>query len=129
VSETPETSETPGAASAATTGRTVPLCQVADLEPGTAKRIDVDDHRIAVVRLDDERWFAIADECSHADYSLAEGDVDVDECTLECWKHGSQFSLETGEPITLPATRAVHVYDLHVADGEVAVTLPGADDE
>lgn len=106
-----------------------PLCKVADVEPGTAKRIDIDGHRIAVVHLDEDRWFAIDDECSHADYSLAEGDIDVEECTLECWKHGSQFSLETGEPLTLPATRSVRVYDLQIADGEVAVTLPGADDE
>lgn len=111
------------------TGPTVSLCKVADLEPGTAKRIDIEGHRIAVVHLDDERWFAIDDECSHADYSLAEGEIDVEECTLECWKHGSQFSLETGEPLTLPATRSVRVYDLQIADGEVAVTLPGADDE
>jgi len=107
----------------------VRLCQVADLEPGTAKRIDIEGYRIAVVHLDEERWFAIDDECSHADYSLAEGEIDVEECTLECWKHGSQFSLETGEPLTLPATRPVRVYDLQIADGEVAVTLPGADDE
>jgi 3-phenylpropionate/trans-cinnamate dioxygenase ferredoxin subunit len=43
--------------------------------------------------------------------SLAEGLVDADECALECWRHGSLFSLETGEALTLPAIRPVPVYE------------------
>ena len=42
--------------------------------------------------------YAIGDRCSHQDISLSEGEVLADELTLECWKHGSAFSLETGEP-------------------------------
>ena len=103
------------------------VCAEDDLEVGAAKRFDVDGHRIAVVR-GESCWFAIGDECSHADYSLAEGEVDLEECTLECWKHGSLFSLTTGEPETLPATRAVPVYEIRVADGEVAVVLPAEED-
>lgn len=101
----------------------VRLCAVEDLNVGEARRFDVADHRLAVVR-GEEVWFAIDDECSHADYSLAEGEVDLEDCTLECWKHGSLFSLETGEPETLPATRAVATYEVSVTDGEVSVQLP-----
>ena len=39
----------------------------------------------------------------------SEGDVDCDEKLIECWKHGSAFSLETGEPESLPATKPVPV--------------------
>lgn len=109
----------------------VRLCGVADLEPGAAKRIDIEDDdsttRIAVARIGDD-WYAIGDECSHADYSLGEGEIDEEECTLECWKHGSQFSLETGEPLTLPATQAVPVYPVTIEDSEVFVTLGGNDE-
>ena len=98
------------------------LCGVADLEPDTATRIDIEGHRIAVARVGDD-WYAIGDECSHADYSLGEGEVDAEECTLECWKHGSQFSLETGEPLTLPATQSVPVYPVVVRDNEVFVSI------
>ena len=78
------------------------LCKVDDLEVGEARRFDIgEEHRIAVVRGND-CWFAIDDECSHADYSLSEGEVDLEDCTLECWKHGSTFSLRTGVPETLP---------------------------
>lgn len=107
------------------------VCKVDDLEVGQARRFDVGEHRLAVVRGND-CWFAVDDECTHADYSMAEGEVDLEECTIECWKHGSLFSLTNGEPETLPATRALAVYQVQVADGEVAVMLPttqGASDE
>ena len=62
------------------------------------------------MRIGDD-FYVIGDECSHADYSLSEGDVWEDEREIECPKHGSTFSLETGEPQTLPATQPVPVYD------------------
>ncbi len=101
----------------------VRLCAETDLEVGQARRFDIGDHRIAVVR-GEAQWYAVDDECTHADYSLAEGEVNLEERTLECWKHGSLFSLTTGEALTLPATRAVHVYSVTVEAGEVAVALP-----
>ena len=51
--------------------------------------------------------------------------VDTDECSLECWKHGSLFSLESGEALTLPATRPVPIYVVRVDGDDVFVDLPG----
>lgn len=101
----------------------VRVCAVSDVKPGTATRVDVDGHRLAVVRIGDD-WYVIGDECSHADYSLSEGDVWEDEREIECPKHGSTFSLETGEPQTLPATQPVPVYSVRVDGDDVVVTLP-----
>ncbi|HEX2192545.1 MAG TPA: non-heme iron oxygenase ferredoxin subunit [Acidimicrobiales bacterium] len=98
------------------------LCRVGDLEPGTARRFDVGRHRIALVRIGDD-FYAVGDRCSHADFSLSEGEVWPDEVEIECWKHGSTFSLKTGEPQSLPATRPVPVYDVHVEGDEVFVEL------
>ena len=67
--------------------------------------------------------FAIGDTCSHAEISLSEGEVLVDECEIECWKHGSSFSLETGEPLTLPATQPVPTYPVRIDDGDVYVEV------
>ncbi|HEY6416304.1 MAG TPA: non-heme iron oxygenase ferredoxin subunit [Acidimicrobiales bacterium] len=100
----------------------VTLCGLDDLASGTAQRFDVGRHRIAVVRIGDD-VYAIGDTCTHQNISLAEGEVDTHERTIECWKHGSEFSLETGEALTLPATKAVPVYDVRVDDGEVVVVV------
>lgn len=98
------------------------LCRLDELVDGGARRFDVAGRSVAVVRIGD-RAYAIGDVCSHADVSLSEGEVDVDACELECVKHGSAFSLTTGEPLTLPATQPVPVYDVAVVDGDVVLTV------
>jgi len=99
------------------------LCPLADLVPGSARRFDVGDRRLAVVRIDDD-VYVVGDRCTHQDISLAEGDVLVEEREIECWKHGSAFSLETGVPSSLPATKPTPVYEVDVVDGDVFVVLP-----
>jgi 3-phenylpropionate/trans-cinnamate dioxygenase ferredoxin subunit len=104
-------------------GTLVRLCTRDEIAPGTAARFDVDGHRIAVVRIGDD-FYAIGDRCSHADFSLSEGDVWEDELEIECPKHGSTFSLVTGEPQTLPATQPVPAYPVQVDGDDVLVVLP-----
>jgi 3-phenylpropionate/trans-cinnamate dioxygenase ferredoxin subunit len=70
--------------------------------------------------------YAIGDTCTHANISLSEGDIHADDKTIECWKHGSEFSLETGEALTLPATKAEPLYDVRVDGGDIVVVI---DDE
>ena len=98
------------------------LCRLDELVDGGARRFDVGTHRVAVVRIG-AAVYAIGDTCSHADVSLSEGAVDADACEIECWKHGSTFSLRTGEPQTLPATQPVPVYAVAVHHGAVVLTV------
>jgi len=100
--------------------RTVRLCGFDDIAPNSAARIDLEGHRIAVVRIGDD-VYAIGDRCSHADYSLSEGEVFAEGCRIECFKHGSTFSLLTGEPDSFPATRPVPVYDVRVVEDDIVV--------
>jgi 3-phenylpropionate/trans-cinnamate dioxygenase ferredoxin subunit len=103
----------------------IDLCAVDEVAAGTAKRFDVDGYRVCVVRIGDD-FYAIGDRCSHEDYSLSEGEVFEEERTIECWKHGSTFSLETGEPQSLPATKPVPVYDVRVEDARLLLEVrPG----
>ena len=101
----------------------VVVSRLDDLAAGSARRVEVDGHPVALVRCGDE-VYAIGDTCSHANVSLSEGEVLCDEREVECWKHGSTFSLLTGEPQALPATRPVPVYKVAVRDGDVVVTIP-----
>ncbi|TML61095.1 MAG: non-heme iron oxygenase ferredoxin subunit [Actinobacteria bacterium] len=98
------------------------LCRLDELASGEARRFEVGRHQLCVVRIGDE-VYVIGDRCSHADYSLSEGEIYADEREIECWKHGSTFSLETGEPQSLPATQSVPTYRVHIDDGNVVVAL------
>jgi 3-phenylpropionate/trans-cinnamate dioxygenase ferredoxin subunit len=96
------------------------LCSTAEAESGQPRRFDVGGHRICLVRIGDD-FYAIGDRCSHEDYSLSEGEVFEDEREIECWKHGSTFSLTTGEPQSLPATKPVPVYTVVIEGDDVIV--------
>ena len=104
------------------TATTTRVCSLDEIEPGAARSFDVGRTRVCVVRIGDD-VYAIGDRCSHQDYSLAEGEVDPDDKTLECWKHDSTFDLRTGEPTTLPATQPVPVYQVHVVGDQVVLAL------
>lgn len=91
---------------------------IADLAPGKPKRIDVDGSPVCVARIGDE-VFAISDTCSHSDASLSEGDIT--DFRIECWLHGAEFDLRTGEALTPPAVSPVQTFDV-IRDGE-AVTI------
>jgi 3-phenylpropionate/trans-cinnamate dioxygenase ferredoxin component len=107
----------------ATSPNRVRACAVADLEVGSVLRIEVSGRPICLVRCDDG-FHAVSDICSHEDYSLSEGEVDAAQCEIECWKHGSLFSLTTGEPLTLPATLPIEVYRIEVLGDEVFLVMP-----
>ena len=89
----------------------VSVCLVSEVDAGKARHFQIEGVPVAVVRTD-EGVFAIKDQCSHADVALSEGEVEG--CMIECWLHGSQFDLRTGDPLTLPATSKVPVYQTRV---------------
>ncbi len=91
-------------------------CALSDLVQDEARRVELDGVAIAVVLDASGEVHAIGDTCTHGDISLADGFVDGD--TLECWAHGSAFSLRTGKPLNLPAYEPVPVF---------AVTIDGDD--
>jgi 3-phenylpropionate/trans-cinnamate dioxygenase ferredoxin subunit len=91
-------------------------CALSELEQDAALRVEIDGVPICIVRDSNDEVHAIGDTCTHGDISLAEGFVEGE--TIECWAHGSAFSLTTGKPLNLPAYEPVPVY---------AVTIDGDD--
>jgi len=97
----------------------VRVCTVDELGVNEAARFVVEGVPIAVVKDAAGDIFAIGDTCTHGDISLAEGFVEDD--TLECWAHGSKFSLRTGKPLTLPAYEPVPVFKVEIEGGDVLI--------
>lgn len=91
------------------------LIGAANLPSGKMRRFDLDGGPICVAHAADGRFFAVADTCTHEDESLSTGWLHG--CEIECPRHNSIFSLETGEPLSLPAEIPLEVYPV-AADGE-----------
>jgi 3-phenylpropionate/trans-cinnamate dioxygenase ferredoxin subunit len=101
---------------------TIDVCPAAELPSGSMRLIEVDGRKIGVFNCSGE-LYAIEDRCSHDDGPLAEGEFDVDACTLECPRHGSLFDLATGRPKTLPAYQPVETFEVMIEDGTVKVEI------
>ena len=86
---------------------------LAEVPEDEAVGVTVGAQELAIARHGDE-VFAVEDVCSHAAVALSEGEVD--DCTVECWLHGSRFDLRTGKPTGLPATEPVATFPIEVRD-------------
>jgi 3-phenylpropionate/trans-cinnamate dioxygenase ferredoxin component len=98
----------------------VRVASLSDLPDEGAVRVDVGGTPVCLARTQGE-VFAVNDICSHADVSLAEGDVE--DGTVECWLHGSRFDLRTGQPTGLPATKPVATYPVTIEGDDVLVDV------
>jgi 3-phenylpropionate/trans-cinnamate dioxygenase ferredoxin subunit len=89
-----------------------------ELLAGKPVKVIIDGRAVCVARVGDE-VFAIDDTCSHSDASLSEGEVSG--FKIECWLHGAEFDLRTGEALTLPATVAVQTYEVNRDGDNIAI--------
>jgi 3-phenylpropionate/trans-cinnamate dioxygenase ferredoxin subunit len=104
----------------------VPLIDVApadEFPPGSAKLVTVGPGVFVGIYNCGGQLYAIEDRCSHDDGPLCEGDWDEDLCRVVCPRHGSQFDLATGRPLSLPAYEPVATYPVEVEDGVVRVRV------
>ncbi len=83
-------------------------------------KVTIDGEDICLTRVGDQ-VFAIGDLCTHSDASLSEGDVT--DFKIECWLHGAEFDLRTGEALTLPANIPAKTYPVTVVNDVVEVQV------
>jgi len=101
----------------------VRVCAATDVPKGEARRFVVEGREVCLVNLGEEGFRAVGDVCSHAQAYLHEGEVDIDERTIECPRHGSTFDLDSGNPRTLPATLPVPSFKVKTEDDDVYVEV------
>jgi 3-phenylpropionate/trans-cinnamate dioxygenase ferredoxin component len=98
------------------------VCPVEELPPGEVKIVRAGELAIGVYNLGGE-YYAIEDRCSHDDGPLAEGDFDPERGVAVCPRHGSEFDVRTGRPLSLPAYVPVETFDAFAEDGFVRVKV------
>ena len=67
---------------------------------GKPMKIMVNTTPVCLVKIKEE-VFAVEDTCSHSEASLSEGELNG--YRIECWLHGAEFDLRTGEAVVPPA--------------------------
>ena len=99
------------------------VAKTTDIPEGEARRFVVERIEIAVANICGGEFLAVDDICSHAESSLSEGEVDVEEETIECARHGSTFDLRSGRPTVLPATIPVATFPVKVEGDTILIEL------
>jgi 3-phenylpropionate/trans-cinnamate dioxygenase ferredoxin subunit len=84
------------------------------LPEGKPQKVALGDKDVCVARIGEE-VFAVADMCTHTEASLSEGDIS--NYKIECWLHGAEFDLRTGEAKTPPAVESLETFTVH-RDGD-----------
>lgn len=85
-----------------------------NLTDGKPQKISLGDKDVCVARIGEE-VFAVSDMCTHSEASLSEGDIS--NYKIECWLHGAEFDLRTGEAMTPPAVEALETFEVR-RDGD-----------
>jgi nitrite reductase/ring-hydroxylating ferredoxin subunit len=101
----------------------VRLCSLADVPEGGSKAFNIGERHVAVFR-SEGKVFVTNNICSHEHEILSDGWLDG--TVIECPRHGAQFSLVTGEPLSLPATEPIEVFDVKLDGDDIFMELPSS---
>ena len=95
----------------------------AEIPVGDVMAVEHDGVQYALCRVADERFYAVADVCTHQSARLSEGVLIG--CEIECPLHQGRFDVVTGEATRRPARRPVAAYSVRLREGRVLLdTMP-----
>ena len=69
----------------------------------------------------DGTFYAISDRCTHAAWSLADGELRHGQ--IICSLHGAQFDVRTGQATGTPATRPLRTFPVRTQKGRIFVQV------
>ena len=97
------------------------VAEIKDLEPGSAKRVEIEGKEIALFNIDGA-FYAIQNTCTHRGGPLADGDLDGDVVT--CPWHGARYDVKSGEVLGPPASQGVMAYKVRVQGEDIEIEVP-----
>ena len=100
----------------------IDVCPADELPPGRMKIVHAGQLAVGVYNIGGE-LYAIEDRCSHDDGPLCEGDFDPESGVVICPRHGANFDIRSGRPLTLPAYQPVETFPVRVDDGMIKVDV------
>lgn len=100
----------------------VKVAAVDDVPEGEMIGRSVEGQKVAIYHLDDGRFFATANVCTHEFALLSDGWLEGAE--VECPLHSGRFDVTTGRALCEPLKRDIRRFEVEVRDGAVYVALP-----
>ncbi len=99
----------------------VPIGSINELKDGERLFIEVDEKSIVIINIAD-KYYAIADICSHDDGPVGEGTLEGYE--IICPRHGARFDIRTGKVLALPAFVDIPAYAVRLVGDQIEIGIP-----
>ncbi|HKI74477.1 MAG TPA: Rieske 2Fe-2S domain-containing protein [Pseudomonadales bacterium] len=96
------------------------VAAVSDLKEGAQMYVDLEGEEILLCRHED-RYYAIAYFCSHAEFALEGGSMKGG--CITCPYHGAEFALADGSVQAPPAFEPIKTYPVRVQDDVIAIRV------
>lgn len=99
----------------------VKVCNIGDIAEGERYHFEFEDETLVIFKVND-KFYAIADVCTHDGGPLEDGELDGYE--VECPRHGARFDIRSGDAVRFPAVTPVPSYRTKVEGDELYVESP-----
>ncbi|MCB0129201.1 MAG: non-heme iron oxygenase ferredoxin subunit [Caldilineaceae bacterium] len=100
----------------------IKVAKTDEIAVNSSKLVEIDDMRIAIFNLEGT-YYAIEDVCTHDGGPLVEGEI-VNDCQVECPRHGARFDIRTGVAVSFPAFAPTNTYEVRVEGDDVLIESP-----
>jgi 3-phenylpropionate/trans-cinnamate dioxygenase ferredoxin subunit len=98
------------------------VAALSELPDGAVLGVEAGGRRVCLANCEGQ-IYAFADNCSHRDFPLSNGELDEDDCTITCEWHGAMFDVRSGRALCLPAVSPVTVYACRADDDGIYVDV------
>jgi nitrite reductase/ring-hydroxylating ferredoxin subunit len=98
----------------------IAVARTQDVPDGKVMAVEANGHAIMLCHFEGQ-IYALENMCSHAQEPLACGRMRAG--WIACPAHGARFDLETGEPLTGPASEPIATYPIRIVGDSIEVAL------
>jgi 3-phenylpropionate/trans-cinnamate dioxygenase ferredoxin component len=98
----------------------VKIARTTDLPDPGKETYEIDDSVVVLFHVDGQ-FYCLNDVCTHDGGPLGEGQL----CdhAIACPRHGAQFDIRSGAPLTMPATEGTVMHEVKIDGDDIYVRL------
>jgi 3-phenylpropionate/trans-cinnamate dioxygenase ferredoxin subunit len=104
-----------------------PLEDLTDINTGESFSIDIENDdgikKSVLLVKGSLKWYAVDNLCSHDNGPLGDGIIDLQNCSVQCGRHGAKFNLASGEVLSMPAITPIGSYELKEENGILFIKI------
>ena len=100
----------------------VAVARCTDIADPGSLLVEVNEQLIVLIHAAGQ-YYALDDVCTHDGGPLSNGEINSQEGTIACPRHGAKFAIASGDAVTMPATKPTESYEVKVEGDQLLIRL------